>query len=66
MRALAIACLSLLCTSAQAQDLAVRAERLHTVAGPVITDGVVLIRAGKIAAVGPADASTFFQEVSLA
>ncbi|MFM7281464.1 MAG: amidohydrolase family protein, partial [Planctomycetia bacterium] len=48
-------CLSLLCASAQAQDLAVRAERLHTVAGPVIPDGVVLIRAGKIAAVGPAD-----------
>lgn len=55
MRALAIACLSLMCASAQAQDLAVRAERLHTVAGPVIPDGVVLIRAGKIAAVGPAD-----------
>lgn len=37
-----------------AQDLAVRAERLHTVSGAVIENGVVLVRGGKIAAVGTA------------
>jgi len=37
-----------------AQDLAVRAERLHTSAGAPIQDGVVLVRGGKIVAVGPA------------
>ena len=38
----------------QGQSLAVRAERLYPVAGPVIPDGVVLIQAGRISAVGPA------------
>ncbi|MEY4672680.1 MAG: hypothetical protein RL148_464 [Planctomycetota bacterium] len=37
-----------------ATTLAVRAAALHTMAGPVITDGMVLVRGGKIAAVGPA------------
>jgi imidazolonepropionase-like amidohydrolase len=37
-----------------AGDLAVRAGRLHTVSGAVIEDGVVVIRDGKITAVGPA------------
>ena len=37
-----------------AQDLAVRADRVHTVSGAVIEDGVVLVRGGKIAAVGKA------------
>jgi imidazolonepropionase-like amidohydrolase len=37
-----------------AQDIAVRAETLHTMEGAAITDGVVIIRGGKIAAVGPA------------
>jgi imidazolonepropionase-like amidohydrolase len=37
-----------------AQDVAVRAELLHTMAGPPIQDGVVLVRGGKIVAVGPA------------
>jgi imidazolonepropionase-like amidohydrolase len=48
--------LALLCLagSARGQDLAVRAETLHTSAGAPIRDGVVLIRGGKIAAVGPA------------
>lgn len=35
-----------------AQDLAVQAERLHTVAGAAIENGVVIVRAGKIVAVG--------------
>jgi imidazolonepropionase-like amidohydrolase len=39
-----------------AQDIAVRAERLHTMSGPAIQDGVVLVRGGKIVAVGPAAA----------
>jgi imidazolonepropionase-like amidohydrolase len=41
---------------AAAQDLAVRAEIVHTVAGKPIVNGVVLITGGKIAKVGPADA----------
>ncbi len=35
-------------------QIAVRAERLHTAAGPVIEQGVVLIRDGRIEQVGPA------------
>lgn len=46
--------LLLLAVSLSGQDLAIRAERLHTVSGPVIQDGVVLIRRGRIAEVGPA------------
>jgi imidazolonepropionase-like amidohydrolase len=41
-------------TTAQAQDVAIRGEQVHTMAGPVITDGVVVIDDGKIVAVGPA------------
>lgn len=41
-------------TSLAAQDIAVRAETLHTMEGAAIADGVVVIRDGKIAAVGPA------------
>lgn len=37
-----------------AQDVAVRAEVLHTMEGPAISDGVVVIRNGRITAVGPA------------
>ncbi|QYJ07697.1 amidohydrolase family protein [Qipengyuania flava] len=37
-----------------AQDIAVRAETLHTMDGPAISDGVVVIRDGRITAVGPA------------
>jgi imidazolonepropionase-like amidohydrolase len=40
--------------SVQAQDIAVRAGTIHTVAGDVIENGVVVIRDGKISAVGPA------------
>ena len=35
-----------------ASDLAIRAKELHTVAGELILDGVVVIQAGKITAVG--------------
>ncbi|MBI1753035.1 MAG: amidohydrolase family protein [Acidobacteria bacterium] len=38
----------------QAQSLALRAETLHTAAGPAIADGVVVIQNGKITAVGKA------------
>ena len=37
-----------------AQDVAIRGAQVHTMAGPVIEDGIVVIRGGKIAAVGPA------------
>ncbi len=42
--------------AAPAQDLAVRADLLHTAAGAPIRDGVVVVRNGRIAAVGPAAA----------
>jgi imidazolonepropionase-like amidohydrolase len=43
-----------LAATAQAQDVAVRGEQVHTMAGPMIEDGVVVIDDGKIVAVGPA------------
>jgi len=39
---------------AAAQDVVVRGETVHTMNGPAIADGIVVIRDGKIAAVGPA------------
>lgn len=39
---------------ATAQDVAIRGAQVHTMAGPAIENGVVVIRGGKIAAVGPA------------
>jgi len=41
-------------SAAHGQDLAIRGATLHTMVGPPIRDGVVLIRDGKIAAVGSA------------
>lgn len=41
-------------TPALAQDLVVRAGKLHTVSGPVIEDGIVVIKDGKITAIGKA------------
>lgn len=41
-------------TAGTGGSIAIRAERLYTSAGPVITDGIVLIVDGKIKAVGPA------------
>jgi len=40
---------------ARAQDVAVLGEVVHTMAGDPIADGAVLVRDGRIAAVGPAD-----------
>lgn len=51
-----LAALLLLAAAPAAQDLAVRADLLHPVSGPPIRDGVVVVRGGKIAAVGPASA----------
>ncbi|MCB9914803.1 MAG: amidohydrolase family protein [Planctomycetes bacterium] len=47
---------ALVCAAAPAlaQDLAVYAEHVLPVSGPPIQDGVVLVRGGKIVAVGPA------------
>ena len=39
-------------------QVAVRGKTLHTMAGPPITDGVVVIQDGKIIAVGPANSVT--------
>ncbi len=47
------ACL-LLAARLPAQDIAVRGDLLHTVAGEPIRDGVVIVRDGRITAVGPA------------
>lgn len=44
----------LLLSATTSAQLAVRAETLHPVAGPSIKDGVVIIKDGKIAAVGKA------------
>lgn len=43
-----------LAPAALAQDVAIRGEQVHTMAGPTIADGVVVIDDGKIVAVGPA------------
>lgn len=52
----ALAWLSITTFAAGQDGMAVRGERVYTMAGPVIADGVVLIRDGKIEAVGPASA----------
>lgn len=50
----ALLCAALLGGFAPAQDLVVRAKRLHVISGPPIDDGVVLVQKGKIVSVGPA------------
>lgn len=52
----ALAWLSITTFAAGQDGMAVRGERVYTMAGPVIADGVVLMRDGKIEAVGPASA----------
>jgi len=49
-----LAVLLTLSAALSAQSLAIRAETLHTAAGPAIKDGVVLVQDGKITAVGRA------------
>ena len=51
MRLLLLTLFSLTLT---AQDIAVRAEKLYTVSGAMIIDGVIIIQKGKITAVGKA------------
>jgi imidazolonepropionase-like amidohydrolase len=51
---LLLAALVLCSCPGAAQDLAVRARIVHTATGPAIEDGLVLVRGGKIAAVGRA------------
>lgn len=55
MKCFSMFCLSLLANVALAQDLAVRGDRIYVGNGDVITNGVVLIRDGKIRRVGPAN-----------
>jgi len=49
-----LAALFLTVAQSSAQDIAVRGRIVHTMAGPRIEDGVVLVQGGKIAAVGRA------------
>jgi len=53
LRSISVA-LSFCAAASFGQDIAVRGERVYTSAGDPIDNGVVIIRAGKIAAVGPA------------
>ena len=47
--------LTLLFAPSLCAQVAVRGKTIHTMAGPTISDGVVLMRDGKIAAIGAAD-----------
>lgn len=53
-RALALVIVSASAPPVAHAQIAVRADTVHTMAGPAITDGVVLMRDGKIERVGPA------------
>jgi imidazolonepropionase-like amidohydrolase len=57
MRIICLAALLCMSAPAAAQNLAVRAKLLYTCSGPAIPDGVVVIREGKITAVGPASST---------
>ena len=57
-RRLAVLLLGLIFTApARAQNVAVRGATVHTMSGAPIRDGVVVVRDGKIAAVGPASST---------
>lgn len=47
-----------LAAGAQAQNIAIKGEQVHTMAGSMIENGVVVIKDGKIVAVGPAATTT--------
>lgn len=64
LRMIALLLAPIIASSASAQ-IAVRGKTVHTMAGPAIKDGVVLIRDGKIVAVGPADSVTIPQGVKI-
>ncbi len=49
---------ALVAAPALAQDLVVQGDVVHTMAGATILDGVVVVRDGKVAAVGPASEVT--------
>lgn len=49
--------LSLIPAIAFAQPVAIRGELVHTMAGPAIRDGVVIVNGGKIERVGPASST---------
>jgi imidazolonepropionase-like amidohydrolase len=53
MQKLFVAALLAIAPAAQSQDIAIRGQIVYPVAGSPIPDGVVVIRNGKIAAVGP-------------
>lgn len=50
--------LAMVATSAAAQELVIRGGTVHTMAGPAIANGAVLVRDGKIVAVGTTVAAT--------
>ncbi len=52
----------ILWTSALSGNLAVKGETVYTMAGDAISDGVVLIDAGKIVSIGPAVAFLFLRD----
>lgn len=52
-----LACL-LLSVATTAQDIAVRGDIVHTMAGEAIADGIVVVQDGRITAVGAADSVT--------
>ena len=51
---LSLAALMLASPARSASDVAVKGKTVHTMAGRPISDGVVIVRDGKITAVGPA------------
>ncbi|MEO7146217.1 MAG: amidohydrolase, partial [Bryobacteraceae bacterium] len=54
MRAQSLLLLAALAAAASSAQVAVRGETVYTMAGPPIHDGVVVLRDGKVAAIGPA------------
>ncbi|MEE3296069.1 MAG: amidohydrolase family protein [Planctomycetota bacterium] len=54
LRALSALLLVFLAATSASAQLAVRGKKIYTMAGPVVEDGVVIIREGKVAAIGRA------------